>query len=99
MRSGHSEANGRLRLYLVLMPRYQAGVPVASTSIRSVGLRTSAARSFIALAASRAFSQASRSSAHPPYRTPSSESRCPPATESMGQVGCQEPLYARAEAL
>src|ERR671916_575034 len=70
MRSGHSEANVRLRLYPGLMPRYQAGVPVASTSIPSIGLRISTALSFIALAASRAFSQASRGSDYPPLLTP-----------------------------
>ena len=74
MRSGRSEANVRLRLYPGLMPRYQAGVPVgvpvASTSIPSIGLSISTALSFIALAASRAFSQASRGSDHPPLLTP-----------------------------
>ena len=70
MRSGRSEANVRLRLYPGLMPRYQAGVPVASTSIPSIGLRISTALSFIALAASRAFSQASRGSDYPPLLTP-----------------------------
>jgi hypothetical protein len=52
------------------MPRYQAGVPVASTSILSIGLRISTALTFIALAASRAFSQASRGFDHPPLLTP-----------------------------
>jgi hypothetical protein len=98
MRSGRSEANVRLRLYPGLMPRYQAGVPVASTSIPSIGLRISTALSFIALAASRLLAGLARLRS-PSLAHTSSECLCPPATESTGQVGYQEPLYASAEAL